>query len=433
MTALRRPAVLFGLLLVVVGVVATALSLRSSGSEVSTDETTATASTPPGAPAGRPNSPQERIVLLETMVREDPEDWESRAALGAAYVAQAAINGDPTLYLRAEESIERSLEDHPEGNLPATVAQSSLASARHDFPLALEWGERADALAPDDPNVNAVVGDALVELGRYDEAFATFQRMIDRRPDLPAYARISYARELQGDIEGAIEAMAAAESSTSSPTDAAFAAFQLGELEWNRGQSEAAVGHYQRALQLDPDAVRSSAALARAAFFAGDEDEAIDSYRSVVERLPLPQYVAELAAVYTVTDQPDEADDQLQLLDAQGRLFQEAGVAVDADLALINADNDIDLESSLEAMETEWQVRKSIFVADSLAWLLHVNGRSEEALTYSDQALRLGTRNALFHFHRSEIQRALGDDEAADRERAEAEAINPNFSIRYSR
>lgn len=432
MTALRRPVVLFGLLLLVTGVVATALSLRSSERESSAAPGSTTAPATEGQ-AGRPGSQQERILQLEARVQADPEDWEARAALGAAYIAQAAINGDPTLYLRAEENIERSLEDHPDDNLPATIAQSSLAAARHDFGLALEWGERADALAPDNPSVKAVMGDALLELGRYDEAFTTFQRMIDLRPNLPAYSRISYARELQGDVDGAVQAMAAAESAAAGPSDAAFAAFQLGELEWNRGEPAAAEAHYQRALQLDPDAARSSAALARASFYAGDEQEAIDDYRAVVARLPLPQYVSELADVYTVTDQPDQARDQLDLLEAQGRLFADAGVSVDADLALINADNGIDVDDSLEAMQAEWEKRKSIFVADALAWLLHINGRDTDALEYSDRALELGTRNALFYFHRSEIHRALGDDEAAERDRAEAEAINPNFSIRHSR
>lgn len=433
MTALRRPVVVLGLLLVVTGVVATVLSLRSSepGSSAPSGSSTTVPAT--DASAGGPGSQAERILQLEAQVRTDPEDWEGRAALGAAYIAQAAVTGDPTLYLRAEESIERSLDDHPNDNLPATIAQSSLAAARHDFGLALEWGERADALAPDNPSVKGVVGDALLELGRYDEAFATFQRMIDLRPDLPAYSRISYARELQGDVDGAVEAMAAAESAAAGPSDAAFAAFQLGELEWNRGEPAAAEAHYQRALQLDPDAARSSAALARASFFAGDEEEAIDAYRAVVARLPLPQYVSELADLYTVTDQPDEARDQLELLEAQGQLFADAGVAVDADLALINADNDIDLDDSLKAMEREWEKRKSIFVADALAWSLHVNGRDADALEYSDRALDLGTRNALFYFHRAEIHRALGDDEAAERDQAEAEAINPNFSILHSR
>jgi tetratricopeptide (TPR) repeat protein len=99
---------------------------------------------------------------------------------------------------------------------------------------------------------------------------------------------------------------------------------------------------------------------------------------------------------------------------------------------VINADHGLALDESLAAMELEWEARKSIFVADALAWQLHTNGRSEEALEYADEALRLGTRSALFYFHRSEIHRALGDDDAAERDLAEAEAINPNFSILHA-
>jgi len=414
---------------VVVGLVATFLSLRDDASSGPDGALPSSTSVPTSADA---NSPQERVIRLQAKITQDPDDWESLAALGQAYVGQAAVNGDPSLYPRAEESLDRSLEVQPDANLPASIAQGSLAAARHDFDLSLEWAEKASAIAPDDANVQAVMGDALLELGRYDEAFAAFQRMIDLRPDLAAYSRISYARELQGDVDGAVTAMAAAESSASSGSDAAFAAFQLGELEWHRGRTDTAVNHYRRAAGLDPVAVRAEAALARAAYYAGDEDDAIDQYRSVVGRLPLPQYVSELAAIYTVTDQPDRAEDQLRLLAAQRKLFADAGVAVDADLAVINADNGSDVEASLDAMKAEWEVRKSVFVADALAWLLHLNGRSEEALSYSDEALRLGTRNALFHFHRSEIHQALGDDEAASADLATAEEINPNFSILYS-
>ena len=52
-----------------------------------------------------------------------------------------------------------------------------------------------------------MIGDALVELGRYREAFAAFDRMAALQPSLSSYARVSYARELLGDTAGAIAAM----------------------------------------------------------------------------------------------------------------------------------------------------------------------------------------------------------------------------------
>lgn len=373
-----------------------------------------------------------RIQELQAVIEEDPDDPEALAALGAAYVARAAVTGDPTLYPPAEESLDRSLEIMPEANLSASIAQSSLAAARHDFTQALEWAERAVAIAPEDSDAKAVLGDAQLELGRYDEAFSTFQTMIDLRPDLAAYSRVSYALELQGNIDAAITAMEAAEQAASAPSDAAFAAHQLGELEWNRGNVDAALDHYRRALQRDPGYVRSEAALARAAYFAGNGEEAIDRYEAIIERLPLPQYVSELAAIYSVMGEEDLAAEQVELLEVQRRLFEDAGVQVDADLAVINADLGVDLAESLVAMQDEWETRKSVFVADALAWQLHANDRPTEALVFADRALELGTRSALFYFHRSEIHRALGNEEAAERDRAEAESINPKFSILHS-
>ena len=51
--------------------------------------------------------------------------------------------------------------------------------------------------------VLGIMGDAQTELGRYDQALATVQRMVDLRPDLASYSRVSYQRELHGDLPGA--------------------------------------------------------------------------------------------------------------------------------------------------------------------------------------------------------------------------------------
>ncbi len=70
-------------------------------------------------------------------------------------------------------------------------------------------GREARLLLPGSGRPYGVIGDALVELGRYDAAFAAFQRMVTLRPGLSSYARVAYARELTGDPVGALDGHAA--------------------------------------------------------------------------------------------------------------------------------------------------------------------------------------------------------------------------------
>jgi Flp pilus assembly protein TadD len=70
--------------------------------------------------------------------------------------------------------------------------------------------------------------------------------------------------------------------------------------------------------------------------------------------------------------------------------------------------------------------------ADTLARALYQNGKYAEAQTYSEKALRLGTRDATFHFHAGMIAAALGDKAKAREHLNLALSINPNFSLLYA-
>ncbi len=70
--------------------------------------------------------------------------------------------------------------------------------------------------------------------------------MVDTRPGVASYARVSYARELMGDVPGAIQAMEAARDIAGTPADAAWASYQLGELYFNQGDLAAAEHAYAR-------------------------------------------------------------------------------------------------------------------------------------------------------------------------------------------
>lgn len=410
-------------ILVLLAIIASAtLGVRTLGSKRQPAETSVRVSHPPtrGIPA------------LQARLRAAPNDKTAWAALGTAYVEQARLTGDPTYYPKAQEALRRSLSIDSRRNAAAMTGMGALAAARHDFSTALSWGERARAMNPYNAALYGVIGDALVELGRYPEAFASFQRMVDLRPGLTSYARASYAWELQGNIPNATQALEMALQAATTPADAAFATYYLGELAWNSGDLATAARWYQESARHDASFTPASQGLAKVAAARGNIDAAITRYEQVVARLPLPQYVIELGDLYTAAGLTDKAQQQFDLLAAQTQLFRANGVNVDLEIALYDADHRADPATGLAAARAEWSRRKSVFVADALAWSLYANGRHREALTYAKSALRLGTRNASFFFHKGMIERALGKRAAAIHDLREAIAITPHFSFLWA-
>lgn len=371
------------------------------------------------------------IASLQDRLRAVPEDWRGFAQLGLAYVQEARITADPGYYPKAEGVLRRSLELNGRDNFEALVGMGALALARHDFAAALDWGNRGRAENPYNGDVYGVIGDAQLELGRYEDAFATFQAMVDTRPDLASYARVSYARELRGDVRGAVAAMEAALDAAGAPEDAAWARYQLGELYFNIGRLDRAKANYRAGVEFAPDFVPPHAGLAKVAWAMGDVERAIRGYSWVVRRFPSPEHVIALGDLYAASGQDTLAERQYALVLAEEDLFRANGVNVDLELALFHADHGHPGEA-LAAARAEWGRRHSIHVADALAWALYANERYAEAARYADRALSLRTRNALFMFHAGMIRLRLGDEDAARRLLRHAMATNPSFSIRYA-
>jgi len=324
---------------------------------------------------------------------------------------------------------ERVLRSEP-ADLPATIGLGALANSRHDFRAALVLGRRALQLSPTTAAGYGVLGDALVELGRYEEAFETFNRMVSLKPTVSSYARVSYARELLGDVRGAEQAMQLAVDSAVGESEAlAWSHTQLGKLYWNHGRLVAAAREYRAALRLRPSYPAALDALAQVEASRGRLAKAVSLSRRAADVLPLPSYVGALGDLLRRSGDRHGAEKQYALVGAIARLQRAGGVNVDLELALFDVDHGIRPERTVALARAARAARPSIDGDDVLAWALARKGRCGEALPYSRRALRLGTRDAAKFFHRGAIERCLGHRAAAQRWLARAHAVNPYWRL----
>ena len=344
---------------------------------------------------------------------------------GNALAQRARETGDASYYARAEAAYRSALRLAPR-DLPATIGVGALALSRHEFRRGLELGRRAVALSPSTAAGYGVVGDALVELGRYPEAFAAFDRMVSLKPSVSSYARVSYALELQGDAAGAARAMRyAVDAAIGEPDALAWTHTQLGKLYWSRGRVAAAAREYRAALRVRPGYVHALDALALVEAARGDKARAVSLARRASEALPLPQFVTTLGDLLGSRRQYD-------LVAAINRLQRANGVKVDLEAALFDIDHGVRLPRALALARAARADRPSIDGDDVLAWALARNGHCGEALRYSKRALRLGTLDAPKFFHRGMIERCLGNYAHAKRWFGRALDLNPHFSLLWA-
>jgi tetratricopeptide (TPR) repeat protein len=369
------------------------------------------------------------LPRLQQQVRDDPADAHGLALLGLAYQQAARESGDPSYYPKSEAALRRALR-LGQDDLVATSGLGALALSRHQFRAGLALGRRAVALSPTTARGYGIVGDALVELGRYEEAFAAFDRMASLKPTLASYARVSYARELLGDIDGAAAAMQLAiDAATGQREGQAWAYTQLGKLYATHGRLGAAGRQYRRALGVRKGYIYAVDGLAQVAAARGRLGEAISLERRAAEEMPLPQFVAALGDLLRGSGDDRGAARQYALINAINRLFRANGVRVDLESALFDVDHGIHLRRALARARAARADRPSIDGDDVVAWALARNGRCAAALQYSKRALRLGTVDANKFFHRGMIERCLGNGAESKRWFRRALAVNPHFSL----
>ena len=368
------------------------ISLLAFGAGLAVLVTRGDGTTPAAPRVERPvlTGTSDDIAPLQRAVRGGRDDL--RPTLAATYLQRARETADPSFYAKAEGVL--GTPRTPE----ALATAGELALARHDFRGALALGERAGvAGAP-------IRVDALVELGRYGDAERELQRMVDRKPNLAGYARVSYLRELHGDLTGAVGAMRLAVAAGGPAAEnVAYVGALLGELErrrGRRGRRPASVPAGARRRPGQPGG-RGRARAAR-----GRRRRAL---RRLVERLPLPEYVIALGEAELAAGRTAAARQSFALVAAQQRLLGAAGVDTDAELAVFEADHG-DPRRAVALARQAWAAAPSVRAADALGWALTRAGDPQAGVRWARRALRLGSVDPLWRAHAGLSALAAGSE-----------------------
>lgn len=369
------------------------------------------------------------IATLESRFAEEPDNIQFAVGLSDAYLQKIRETGDTSYYQKVEKILDTVAEFAPQ-NPQVSAKRAEIANGRHDFKKALELIEKAITRDSKTAYFYGIKSDAEIELGKYTEAEDSLQKMVDLKPNFSSFSRIAYQRELTGDPEGALEALAAAISAGSpNPENIAWAHVESGKLLL-RNDRKRAEQYFLQALDLVPKYAPALEGLGRAAYAEGKNEEAREYFIEAFESLPLAQYATALGNFYMATGEEEKARREYALADIA---YQDSkGVNVDLEYSLFLADYG-DAKEALTLAQAAFEARPSIHGADALAWALYKNNRLDEAQARIRDALRLGEYDSSILFHTGMIAEAKGSATESRRYFEKARAIDQYASVSYSK
>ena len=387
----------------------------------------------PGAPATSREQLERRVAEMEERLRLHPDDNGAALLLADALLRQTRVTGNPASTGRAEQALMRVLHDDP-GSYDANRLLAALYLSQHRFEEAIRAAERNRDARPYDPINYGAIGDGHLELGHYDEAFAAFDRMMALGPGAASYARVAYARELQGNLTGAVEAMrlAAAATSPTDPEALAWAHAQAGDLYLQLGRIREAKTEYAAASQAFPGHPFAMTGYASAIAAEGDLAGALDLLQRLAETAPTPDLAARTGDLLRRLGRNDEAERHYALAEEGWRSAREP-----KQLARFLADHDRRIEEAVTIAEAAAAYRHDIFTDDALAWAYFKARRVAEAKIAIARALRTGSKDPAIRAHAAAID---GATLASTRRRRSSRGLRlrartcrpPRASCRYS-
>ncbi|MCW3093091.1 MAG: tetratricopeptide repeat protein [Ferruginibacter sp.] len=372
---------------------------------------------------------------LVMAIQANPDDIKSKITLANLFILEARATGNYAYYDKAAMKYVNDVLEKEPGNFEALTLKALLYLSQHHFADGLALAERAEKINSHNAFIYGILVDGHVEMGHYDSAVASAEKMMSIRPDLRSYARAAYLRELHGDYAGAIAAMKLA-IDAGAPGDEAteWSRVQLGHLYENVGDLPNAAMHYTIALNERPGYVHAMAGMARIALAAKDYNKAIALYQQADSLGTDFSLKEELVDVYQLAGQREKAIatakiviDEMNKNAVAAATDENIGHYADKELAYAYLKIS-DYDKALAHALAEYNRRpENIDVNETLAWVYYQRGDYEKALPYIKVALKTNSKNPVLLCRAGLIYDKVSDKATAKNYLQQALKNNPNI------
>lgn len=253
----------------------------------------------------------------------------------------------------------------------------------------------------------ALLGDALMEQGKLDEAAGAYQTMLDLKPGFESYIRAAHFRWLKGELAGARDLMGKARGMVDArdTTTLAWVGQRMALYDLQAGDLPHARQEAESALEARPDDAAAHLALGRILSAEGKEPEALENFRAAAGANPLPDYLWQLADHLNAQGLTVEAAPVEKTLRRIGRR------ADPRTFALYLATARQDAATALQLSQAELDNRQDVLTWDALAWSQFAAGQIAPAEENMQRALREGTHDGRLFLHAAVIALAAGKAE----------------------
>jgi tetratricopeptide (TPR) repeat protein len=354
----------------------------------------------PGAPTTSREDLDRVVAEATRALSVKPTDAAAAVRLTDALLRQTRVTGNAGLAATAAAALSRVLAADPD-NFEARRMLATVDLSEHRFREALHEAERCRERHPNDAWVYGAIGDAHLELGEYSEAFDAFDRMVALKPNAASYARASYARELQGDLDGALRFMTMASEATGAqdPESGAWHHAQLGHLQLALGRLAEAEREFAHADFIFPGHPFAGDGLARVKQAHGDFAGAMAIVQARLVASPTPSDFALAGDLLTALGQSAEAERQYRLAEAAWQ----SDVPDPSRYVRFLVEHRRRMTEIVGLAERAAADRRDIFTCDALAWAYFLTGDSTRAAMAIKDALRTGSRDPVIRDHARQI------------------------------